>query len=312
MVFDAVTFGLLLASAVRLSAPILLASLGELVCERAGVLNIGLEGLMLFGAFGAVLGLQWTGEPVLGVLCGMAAGAGAAIVLAVAVAVLRADSVVAGIGFNILALGGTSLGRELLLSPSFTAPSLRALASWRIPGLWEVPVVGRAFFGQSPLLYGGIVLAIVLWAVIRYSRPGLVLRAVGEGASAADAAGIPVTAVRFAAMVFCGLLAGLAGAYLTLVASGGVFTDNVTAGRGYLAVAVVIFGRWKPLWIVLASLLFGCADALQYQGQAIGLALPAPLLLMFPFLLALLAWIVMGRSDAAPGDLGVPFIRGAR
>ena len=148
MVFDAVTLGLFLASAVRLSAPILLASLGELISERAGVLNIGLEGLMLFGAFG----VQWTGEPVLGIASGMAAGGVAAIALALAVAVLRADSVVTGIGFNILALGTTSLGRELLLSPSFTAPSLRSIASWRIPGLWELPVVGRAFFGQSPLL----------------------------------------------------------------------------------------------------------------------------------------------------------------
>lgn len=312
MVFDAVTFGLLLASAVRLSAPILLASLGELVSERAGVLNIGLEGLMLFGAFGAVLGLQWISEPLLGVAAGMAAGVLASIALGLAVVVLRADSVVAGIGFNILALGGTSLGRELLLSPSFTAPSLRSIASWRIPGLWELPVVGRAFFGQSPLLYGGIVLAVIIYGVIRYSRLGLVLRAVGEGAGAADAAGVPVTAVRFAAMIFCGLLAGVAGAYLALIASGGVFTDNITAGRGYLAVAVVIFGRWNPLWVTLASVLFGCADALQYQGQAIGLGLPAPLLLMFPFLLALVAWTIMGRSNATPGDLGIPFIRGAR
>ena len=116
-------------------------------------------------------------------------------------------------------------------------------------------------------------LAIVVWIVIRYGRLGLVLRAVGEGASAGDAAGIPVTAVRFAAMTFCGLLAGIAGAYLTLVASGGIFTDNITAGRGYLAVAVVIFGRWNPLWITLASVLFGCADAaVPGTGDGLGAA----------------------------------------
>jgi general nucleoside transport system permease protein len=312
MVFDAVTLGLFLASAVRLAAPILLASLGELVSERAGVLNIGLEGIMLLAAFSAVLGLQLTDMPVLGLLSGALGGMAAAAFLAVAVALLRADQIVVGIGFNILALGLTSLLRELLLNPGYQVPSLRALSMLRIPQLYEIPVAGRALFAQSPVLYAGVAIAILLWLVIRHSRLGLVLRSVGEGAGAADAAGISVTAIRFWAMIFTGLLAGIAGSYLTLVASGGVFVDNITGGRGYLAVAVVIFGRWNPVLVMLASVLFGCADALQYQGQAMGLSISPPLLLMSPFLLALIAWVLIGKSNAGPSEIAIPFLRGQK
>ncbi|WP_430246136.1 ABC transporter permease [Neorhizobium sp. DAR64861/K0K2] len=312
MVFDAVTFGLLLASAIRLAAPILLASLGELVSERAGVLNIGLEGIMLFGAFGAVLGLQMSGTPYAAVAAGALWGVGAAAVLGIAVAILRADQIVVGIGFNILALGVTSLLREMTLSAAYQAPSLRSVSSYRIPYLSEIPIVGRAIFSQSPILYAAVIVAILFWIFFRYTRLGLVFRAVGEGASAADAAGISVTAIRFSAMLVTGVMAGIAGAYLTLVASGGVFVDNITGGRGYLAVAVVIFGRWHPIWVMLASILFGAADALQYQGQAIGLAISPPLLLMSPFVLALLAWVLVGKSKAGPSEIGIPFLRGQK
>lgn len=312
MVFDAITFGLFMASAVRLAAPILLASLGELVSERAGILNIGLEGIMLLAAFGAVFGLQVSAIPVVGVLSGAACGIAAAAALAIAVAILRADQIVIGIGFNILALGVTSLLRELLLDPAFQAPSLRNLTTFRLPYLSDIPVIGRAFFSQSPILYAGVIIAVLLWLTIRSTRIGLVMRAVGEGAGAADAAGISVTIVRFAAMLFTGLLAGIAGAYLTLVASGGIFVDNITAGRGYLAVAVVIFGRWNPILTMIASILFGCADALQYQGQALGLSISPPLLLMSPFLLALIAWVLLGKSKTSPAEIGSPFLRGQK
>jgi general nucleoside transport system permease protein len=312
MVFDAVTLGLLLASAIRLAAPLLLASLGELMSERTGLLNIGLEGIMLFGAFGAVFGLQATGSPYAAVATGALWGVGAAAVLGVTVAILRADQIVVGIGFNILALGATSLLRELALSPAYQAPSLRVISTYRIPYLSDIPVIGRAVFSQSPILYGAVVVAILFWIFFRYTRKGLVFRAVGEGASAADAAGISVTAVRFSAILITGVMTGIAGAYLTLVSSGGVFVDNITAGRGYLAVAVVIFGRWHPIWVMLASILFGAADALQYQGQAIGIALSPPLLLMSPFVLALVAWVLMGKSNAGPSELGIPFLRGQK
>lgn len=312
MHLDPITLSLLLASAVRLSAPMLLAALGELVSERAGVLNIGLEGLMLFGAFGAVLGLQLSNSAVLGLISGMLWGLGAAAALGVAVALLRADQIVIGIGFNILALGATSLLRQVALKPGYNPPSLRDVSMYRVPGLWHWPIVGRGLFMQSPVFYGGILAAILLLVMLKWTRVGLVIRAVGEGAAAADAAGVSVTLVRFGAVAFTGLCAGVAGGYLTLVASGGVFVDNITGGRGYLAVAVVIFSRWNPLWILAAAILFGCADALQYQGQAIGLSISPPLLLMSPFLLALIAWVLMGRGHAGPSELGLPFLRGRK
>ncbi len=312
MPFDAITVSLLLAAAVRLGAPILLAALGELVSERAGVLNIGLEGLMLFGAFGAVLGLQHSNDPVIGLLCGAGSGLAAAIMLGVAEAVLRADQIVTGIGFNILAVGATSLLRQVALNGSYNAPDLRAISMLRIPGLDHLPIVGRAFFMQSPVLYAAVVVAVLLWLMLRFTRLGLIIRAVGEGAEAADAAGISVTLVRFGAMAFTGLCAGVAGSYLTLVASGGVFVDDAIGGRGYLAVAVVIFSRWNPLWILLASVLFGFADALQYQGQEIGLDISPSLLLMSPFVLALVAWVLMGQGNAGPSEIGQPFVRGRK
>ncbi|MBD8555071.1 ABC transporter permease [Rhizobium sp. CFBP 8762] len=312
MVFDPITISLLLAAAIRLGAPMLLASLGELVSERTGVLNIGLEGIMLFGAFGAVFGLQLTGMPYAAVAFGALWGMLAVGVVAIAVASLRADQIVVGIGFNILALGATSLLRDMVLSPAFQSPSLRNVSSYRIPYFSELPIVGRAVFSQSPILYGAVIVAILFWIFFRHTRLGLIFRAVGEGASAADAAGISVTNIRFSAMLVTGIMTGIAGAYLTLVASGGVFVDNITGGRGYLAVAVVIFGRWHPIWVMLASILFGAADALQYQGQAIGLSISPPLLLMSPFLLALIAWVLVGKSKTGPSEIGIPFLRGQK
>ena len=312
MAIDTITLGLFLASAVRLSAPLMLAALGELVSERAGVFNIGLEGIMLVAAFSAAATLALTGSPYGAVAMGTLMGGVAAAGLALAVVVMRADQVVTGIGFNLLALGATSLLRQEWLSGPAHAASLRDVSVFRIPVLSTWPVIGRALFSQSPLLYAGVALAILLWVGFRFTRAGLIARAAGEGASAADAAGLSVTAIRFAAVTLTGLLAGLGGAYLTIVASGGVFVDDLTGGRGYLAIAIAIFARWHPLWVLLTSLLFGCADALQYQGQSIGLSIPPPLLLMLPFVLALVAWVAIGRSKAGPSDLGRPFLRGTR
>jgi simple sugar transport system permease protein len=179
----------------------------------------------------------------------------------------------------------------------------------RVPGLYQLPIIGRGFFMQSPVLYVAVAVAVLLWLMLRFTRMGLIIRAVGEGADAADAAGISVTMVRFGAMAFTGLCAGVAGGYLTLVASGGVFVDNAISGRGYLAVATVIFSRWNPLWILLASVLFGFADAMQYQGQEIGLSISPELLLMLPFVLALLAWVLIGNGNSGPSEMGLPFLR---
>lgn len=310
MTFDLITFTLFLASAVRLAAPVMLAALGEIVSERAGVFNIGLEGMMLTAAFAAVAGAAFSGSALGGLVWGALAGVASAAVLGLFVAVLRADQVVAGISFSMLCLGLTSLMRQIVLKDAPAMPSLRSLTSYKIPFLSDLPVVGRGLFSQSPLFYFAVVMALAIAFVLGRTRAGLLLRAAGEGAPALDAAGFPVTAVRFSAMLFTGFMAGLGGAYLALVASGGTFVDDMTGGRGYLALAIVIFGRWKPLPALLAALLFGAADALQYQGQALGIVVAPPLLLMAPFVLALAVWTVLGRSRAGPAELGRPFVRG--
>ncbi|WP_110949333.1 ABC transporter permease [Pseudomonas bohemica] len=311
MDLNSVTIALFLAAGVRMSVPVLLAALGELVSERAGVFTIGLEGLMLFGAVASAVGLAMTGSPVAALAIGMLGGTLAAVVLALGTVLARANQIVMGIGFNLLAMGVTSLIRQLVLGDTPPAGSLRSVTMMKLPWLSDLPVVGRALFSQSPVFYAAVLLAVALWLMFRFSRLGLLLRAAGENASALDAAGQPVLRLRFGAALFTGMLAGLGGAYLCIIASGGTFIDDMTAGRGYLAIAISIFARWLPLRTLLVAFALGLLEALQFQGQYLGIQIATPLLMATPFVVALVAWVVMGRVGAAPGDLGKPFLRGA-
>ncbi|HAU5563608.1 TPA: ABC transporter permease [Serratia fonticola] len=310
MEFNTVTLALFLAGGLRLCVPVLLAALGETLSERAGVFTIGLEGLMLFGAASSALGLMWSGSPVLALGVGMLGGCVAALLLALGTVVARANQIVMGIGFNLFAIGATSLMRQLWLSGAPPAGSMRAVSMLKLPGLSDLPVVGRALFSQSPVFYLAVLVAVVLWGVLRFSSTGLLLRAVGENALAADAAGHSVLRIRFCATLFTGLMAGLGGAYLCIVASGGTFVDNMTAGRGYLAIAITLFARWMPLRVLLVAMVLGLLEALQFQGQYLGVNIAPSLLMAMPFAVALIAWIMMGKAGAAPGDLGRPFLRG--
>lgn len=311
MDLNSVTIAVFLAAGVRMSVPVLLAALGELVSERAGVFTIGLEGLMLFGAVASAVGLAMTGSPVAALAIGMLGGTLAAVVLALGTVLARANQIVMGIGFNLLAMGVTSLIRQLVLVDTPPAGSLRSVTMMKLPWLSDLPVVGRALFSQSPVFYVAVLLAMALWLMFRFSRLGLLLRAAGENASALDAAGQPVLGLRFGAALFTGMLAGLGGAYLCIIASGGTFIDDMTAGRGYLAIAISIFARWLPLRTLLVAIALGLLEALQFQGQYLGIQIATPLLMATPFVVALVAWVVMGRVGAAPGDLGKPFLRGA-
>lgn len=311
MEFNTVTLALFLAGGLRLCVPVLLAALGETISERAGVFTIGLEGLMLFGAASSALGLMWSGSPMLALGAGMLGGCMAALLLALGTVIARANQVVMGIGFNLFAIGATSLMRQLWLSGAPPAGSMRAVSMLKLPGLSDLPVVGRALFSQSPVFYLAVLVALLLWGVLRFSRAGLLLRAVGENALAADAAGHSVLRIRFSATLFTGLMAGLGGAYLCIVASGGTFVDNMTAGRGYLAIAITIFARWMPLRVLVVAIVLGLLEALQFQGQYLGVNIAPSLLMAMPFAVALIAWIMMGKAGAAPADLGRPFLRGS-
>ena len=310
MEFNTVTLALFLAGGLRMCVPVLLAALGETISERAGVFTIGLEGLMLFGAASSALGLMWSGSPVLALGAGMLGGCVAALLLALGTVVARANQIVMGIGFNLFAIGATSLMRQLWLSGAPPAGSMRAVSMLKLSGLSDLPVVGRALFSQSPVFYLAVLVALLLWGVLRFSRAGLLLLAVGENALAADAAGHSVLRIRFSATLFTGLMAGLGGAYLCIVASGGTFVDNMTAGRGYLAIAITIFARWMPLRVLVVAMVLGLLEALQFQGQYLGVNIAPSLLMAMPFAVALIAWIMMGKAGAAPADLGRPFLRG--
>lgn len=298
------------ASAVRLSAPMFIAAIGETIVQRAGMFNIGIEGMMLVGAFAGVAGSSVGGSAAVGMLIAVLVTGALGCVYGVIVAAFRADQVVAGVGLNILAIGATSLLRSTWLASQAGSVSPGFLAQKAIPVLSEIPFIGPVFFTQSPIVYAAYVILPTSAFFLFRMRSGLTLRAVGEQALAADSAGVRVIGTRIAAMTFGGAMAGMAGAYLSLVATSGVFIDNMTLGRGFLAIAITIFGRWRPFYVALAALLFGAAEALQFSGQALfGESVPTSLLMMFPFVLAIIAWVVMGRSEAAPDDLGRPFLR---
>jgi ABC-type uncharacterized transport system permease subunit len=298
----------LIDAALRLSAPLLLAALGELLVERAGVLNIGVEGMMLTGAFAAFVVAVATGLPALGVVAGAAAACGLGALFAYFAVVRRIDQIVIGTAINLLALGATGVGvRALYPAGAPTAPTVGDLP---LLGLATLPILGRSLFAQTPFVYGGALLAAACALFLRGTQPGLRLRAVGESARAADAEGVNVTFVRVCAVLAGALLAGVAGANLSLGQSNS-FTEGMTAGRGFIALAVVIFGGWRPGGIVLAALFFGLASALQFRLQARGIPIPYPVFLMFPYLvtLAVLAFAT-GRSPG-PADLGRPYRREA-
>jgi ABC-type uncharacterized transport system permease subunit len=302
------TLSVFVASALRLSTPLVLAAAGEAVSERAGVLNLSLEGMMLSAAFAAALGARESGSAWVGLGCGVIT----ALVLGAGQAVLsvraKANQLVVGIGFNILALGATTfLYRELFgglsreVIPSFT--------EWAIPGLSAIPVLGPALFTHTPLVFFSVALvAFSAWLVER-TPFGLSLRAVGENPRAADQAGISVERVRFLAVLYASASAGLAGSFLS-VSSISTFTEGMTNGAGYLAVTAVILGAWRSAAVFGACLLFGAAAALQFLLPAVGVPLPTAVLVMLPYVLALAAVSgVVGRSRP-PAALTLPFRRG--
>ena len=253
-----------LATTLRLSTPLILTSSGELLAERAGVLNIGLEGFMLAGAFFGFLGTYLTGSFFLGVVSGVVAGVVFAAAMAFLSIRLRADQIVVGIGINILALGVTSFAfREIFSGPQVL---LDRPAPWRWPYLSDIPGVGEALFAQPGWVYSSLVVVVVVWFVLQRTSWGLSIRATGELPEAADTAGSSVFRNRWVTTLIAGGLAGAGGSFLSIEL--GVFIEGMTNGRGYLALAAVIFGRWRAPGVLAACLVFGGADALQLRLQA--------------------------------------------
>ena len=291
-----------LAASVRVATPLLLAATGETIAERSGVINLGVEGMMLAGALAATLGASAVG-PWTGVILAILAGMLLALVFALVTIVSRADQIIAGTAITLAAVGLTGTVYREAYGTSGAGLTIPTLAPIVIPGLSRVPVLGPGFFDQPAPTYLALLAIPAVWWLLFRTRPGLVLRATGEGAAEARAAGIRIRTVRVAATVLGGAFAGLAGATLVL-AQVGTFAEGMTAGRGYVAIAIVVLGRWHPLGIGIAALLFGAATALQFVFQAVGLAVPYQLFLMLPYLLTLLALAGAVGRVRAPADLG--------
>jgi ABC-type uncharacterized transport system permease subunit len=297
-----------LGSSLRLSMPLILAGTGELVSERAGVLNMSLEGMMLTATFAGALGSWATGQPGVGLLSGVAAALALAFLQAVLSVTLRANQLVVGIGFNILALGGTTFLYREIFGP-LSRETIPGFAIWRVPLLGDLPVLGVALFRQVGLVYVGLLVVVAIWAMLEYTAFGLAVRAVGENPRAADQAGIPVARVRYAGVLVAGAMAGLAGVFIS-VGDIHTFTEGMTNGQGYLALAAVIFGGWIGWRTLAACLLFGTATALQFQLPAMGIEIPTAGLMMLPYVLALLAVGGLVGRLRPPAALTIPYRRG--
>lgn len=287
---------------VRTATPLAFAALGETISERAGVINVGLEGVIIAGCFGALVGAQG-GSVTMGMLAGVLAGAAAAGVFAIFVAWLRTDQIITGTALTLGALGLTGTLYRALFGTTGAALTIPTLRPFAIPLLSDLPLLGPALFRQPPVTYLLYALIGIVWWYLARTHAGLALRAVGEQPEAAEAAGIRPARVQGLAVVVSGALGGLAGASLVL-AQVGTFAEGMSAGRGFIAIAIVALGRWRPLGVAFAALLFGAATALQYLLQSTGTALPYQLFLAFPYVLTLVVLAAGTARVRAPAALG--------
>ena len=291
-----------LEAAVRTATPLALAALGEVMVERSGVINIGLEGAIIAGAFGALVGAG-SGSVMLGFAAGAMAGAAIGAVAGGFITWLRADQIVTGTAITLLGLGLTGLLYRTLYGAAGAGLSIPTLVPLRIPLLSSIPLIGTALFAQPVSTYLSYLLVPTFWAILWRTHIGLAIRACGESPRAAVTAGINLRLVQFATLMVGGLCGGLAGATLVLAQSG-TFIEGMSSGRGFIAIAIVVLGRWHPVGAVLAALLFGGAMALQYLLQAMGWSIPYQLVLATPYVLTLLALAGLAGRVTAPAALG--------
>ncbi len=298
------------ARSLAFSTPLLWAALGEIYAERAGVVNLGVEGMMILGAVAGFIVAQTTGSPLLGIAAAAGVGGLAGLLHAFIAITLRADQYISGLALTILGLGLAGLvGRAYV-----GVPLQNPMRTVTVPGVSNLPVVGPALFTDQHLLtYAGLIVAALLSVLLFTTRLGLVIRSAGESPAATDALGIDVSLVRYSCVVFGGVMAGVAGAYLSL-AYRPSWTEGMTAGMGWIALAITIFAAWRPLRAVLAAFIFGACFHLAFRLQGV---FPAEFLQMLPYLVTILSLTLIalgrgGRRAGAPAALGVPYTRGER
>ena len=289
------------------STPLLLAAAGELVVERAGVLNLGVEGMMIMGAACGFAGAYLTGSTFIGALCGIAAGAGLAAVFAALTLGLAVNQVATGLALTILGVGLSGL-----IGAGFVGEKITPAPHLFVPVLSDLPVIGRIVFNQDAFVYVSIALVAAIGWFLYRTRAGLVLRAIGDNHTSAHALGYPVLKVRLIAVLFAGGSAGLGGAYLPLAYTP-FFVPGMTAGRGWIALALVVFASWLPVRLVGGAYLFGAVSILQLHAQGAGFGVPSQLMSALPYLATVIVLVLMSRTragagSAAPASLGMVFV----
>jgi ABC-type uncharacterized transport system permease subunit len=304
MDFGGINPVILIAGLMATSVPILLAALGEAVVERSGVLNLGVEGMMIIGALGGFVVSVHSGSPVLGFVGGAVAGGLLSLIFAALTQVFLANQVATGLALTLFGLGVSSLGGQ-----GYNGIKPPATGQLLPDALADLPVVGPIVFGHDWVVYFSIAMTAVVWWVLKYSRVGLIIRAVGESHEAAHALGYKVNRIRLLCILFGGAMAGIGGAYVSLVRVP-QWVDGITAGAGWIALAIVVFASWKPWRVLLGAWLFGGIQALQLNLQAAGSAIPVEYLSMAPYLVTIIVLVIMSsgrKSNGAPAALGQNF-----
>ena len=295
--------------AVTAGVPLLLAGLGEQISEKAGVLNVGMEGMMLAGAYAGFAAAFLSQSFLLGFLAGALAGLGAGLVMALLCVVWGMNQIVVGIAITLGAEGITALLHHIQFARSY--PRLSRVEVWPLPGLADLPWLGAALFERNPLVYLAFALVFVVAWVFRRTQLGLDLQAAGDMPAALDAAGVSVTAVRFAAVLAAGLMGGVGGAYLATV-GGGLFLPFMTGGAGFIAIVLAMLARGRPLWVLLGAMLFGASLALTTALQVAGVDIPTDVIQMLPFAMVIAVLVIFARHSHLPPALGIPYRRGER
>ncbi len=301
----------LLVATIRLSTPITLAAVGATICERSGIVNIAMEGIMIMGAFFAVIVAYYTGNPWLGLIAGVVAGGIFSMVHAVATVTFHLDHVVSGAVLNILSFGIVRYLMVLFFGhPGTTEPIPHGLAEYQfaIPGLSKIPVLGPMFFNQTPIIYMSFILIIAALFFLKKTKVGLHLRAAGEHPLALETIGVSVYKMRYLGVLISGLFSGLAGAYLS-IENAVSFTEGMSNGRGFIALAAMISGGWTAIGSFLAALFFGFADAFQIRMQIFKvLPIPSEIFIIFPYLATVIAVAGLVKKSRPPKADGIDFI----
>lgn len=301
----------LLAATLRMATPLTLAGLGETISEKSGILNIGLEGIMLFGAFFSFLGTYLTGSLLFGIFLGILAGMILSLFHAFLSISCKVDQTIAGLAINFLSLGLSSFIFLKIFGKSTTLPSCATISNLKIPFLSDIPIIGSIFFSHDIVVYLMAIFIVLIWIFLKKTQWGLNLQAVGEYPRAADSVGVSVQKYRYLSSAVNGIFGGLAGGYLVL-GQLGFFIENITAGKGYIAIVVVILGRRHPFGVFLASLLIGFASALQYNLQTIGFNIPSQVFAMFPYLITIFVLLLSIGHSSDPAALGKSYVRDER